>query len=155
MELQGRRIEVLGTVQGVGFRPWIYRIARALGIKGQVHNDGRGVTSDAFGNQEVLDGFLQAIEANPPPAAAIRRLSWTAIPARECRGTRTGRSERCARPRAARPFRPTTPLPLCGEAKRESVYALCARGKLPHVRVSNALRIAPEDIESFTGLRRN
>jgi hydrogenase maturation protein HypF len=83
MGLQGRRIEVLGTVQGVGFRPWIYRIARALGIKGQVHNDGRGVTIDAFGNQEALDRFLQAIEANPPPAAAIRRLSWKAIPARE------------------------------------------------------------------------
>ncbi len=82
MELQGRRIEVLGTVQGVGFRPWIYRIAKTLGIKGQVHNDGRGVTIDAFGNQESLDRFLHAIEANPPPAAAIRRLSWTAIEVR-------------------------------------------------------------------------
>jgi hydrogenase maturation protein HypF len=83
MDLQGRRIEVLGTVQGVGFRPWIYRIAKALGIKGEVHNDGRGVTIDAFGNQEALDRFLRAIEANPPPAAAIRRLSWAAIPARQ------------------------------------------------------------------------
>jgi hydrogenase maturation protein HypF len=83
MDLQGRRIEVRGTVQGVGFRPWIYRIARTLGIKGQVHNDGRGVTIDAFGNQESLDSFLKAIEANPPPAAAIRRLSWTAIPVRD------------------------------------------------------------------------
>ncbi|MGO8970845.1 MAG: carbamoyltransferase HypF [Myxococcaceae bacterium] len=82
MDLQGRRIEVRGTVQGVGFRPWIYRIARTLGIKGQVHNDGRGVTIDAFGSQESLDSFLRAIEANPPPAAAIRRLSWTTIPVR-------------------------------------------------------------------------
>jgi hydrogenase maturation protein HypF len=83
MALEGRRIEVLGTVQGVGFRPWIYRIARTLGIKGQVHNDARGVTIEAFGNQEMLDRFLQLIEASPPPAAAIRRMSWKAIPARD------------------------------------------------------------------------
>jgi hydrogenase maturation protein HypF len=82
MVLEGRRIEVLGTVQGVGFRPWIYRLAKGLGIGGQVHNDARGVTIEAFGEQNLLDRFLALIEANPPPAAAIRRLSWEPIPAR-------------------------------------------------------------------------
>jgi hydrogenase maturation protein HypF len=82
MVLEGRRIEVLGTVQGVGFRPWIYRLARGLGIGGQVHNDARGVTIEAFGDQLALDRFLQLIEATPPPAAAIRRLTWEPIPAR-------------------------------------------------------------------------
>lgn len=83
MGLQGRRIEVRGTVQGVGFRPWIYRIARTLGVKGQVQNDGRGVTIEAFGNPDALDHFLQLIETTPPPAADIRQLSWKAIPARD------------------------------------------------------------------------
>jgi hydrogenase maturation protein HypF len=82
MVLEGRRIEVLGTVQGVGFRPWIYRLARGLGIGGQVHNDARGVTIEAFGEEAVLDRFLALIESTPPPAAAIRRLSWESIPAR-------------------------------------------------------------------------
>ena len=82
MELEGRRIEVLGTVQGVGFRPWIWRLARGLGIGGEVHNDARGVTIEAFGDQGALDRFLELIEASPPPAAAIRRLSWEPIPAR-------------------------------------------------------------------------
>jgi len=82
MVLEGRRIEVLGTVQGVGFRPWIYRLARGLGIGGQVHNDARGVTIEAFGEQAALDRFLELIEAEPPPAAAIQRLSWEAIPPR-------------------------------------------------------------------------
>jgi hydrogenase maturation protein HypF len=82
MALEGRRIEVQGTVQGVGFRPWIYRLARDLGLGGRVHNDARGVTIEAFGHQEALDRFLQLIEATPPPAAAIRRLTWESIPAR-------------------------------------------------------------------------
>ena len=41
---QGRRIDVVGTVQGVGFRPWVYRVATQLGIRGQVRNDVSGVT---------------------------------------------------------------------------------------------------------------
>jgi hydrogenase maturation protein HypF len=93
MGLQGRRIEVLGTVQGVGFRPWIYRIAQTLGVHGQVHNDTRGVTIEAFGSQETLDRFLQLIEATPPPAASIRRMSWTAIPAQDVQAFRITASQ--------------------------------------------------------------
>jgi Acylphosphatase len=52
MALEGRRIEVQGTVQGVGFRPWIYRLARDLGLGGKVHNDARGVTIEAFGHPQ-------------------------------------------------------------------------------------------------------
>ena len=40
-EVLGRRIEVGGTVQGVGFRPWVYRIARESGVGGRVWNDSR------------------------------------------------------------------------------------------------------------------
>jgi hydrogenase maturation protein HypF len=80
MGLEGRRIEVTGTVQGVGFRPWIYRLARSLGVNGEVHNDTSGVTIEAFGNQEALDRFLELIETRPPPAASIRRMSWRSIP---------------------------------------------------------------------------
>ena len=46
----GRRIEVRGIVQGVGFRPWVYRLAHEEGIRGRVRNDGAGVTIEAFGS---------------------------------------------------------------------------------------------------------
>jgi hydrogenase maturation protein HypF len=82
MTLEGRRIEVQGTVQGVGFRPWIYRLASGLGLGGRVQNDARGVTIEAYGHREALDRFLQLMQATPPPAAAIRRLTWESIPAR-------------------------------------------------------------------------
>ena len=41
--MPGLRIAVIGTVQGVGFRPWVYRVARELGVAGNVHNDEAGV----------------------------------------------------------------------------------------------------------------
>ena len=82
MTLEGRRIAVRGTVQGVGFRPWVYRAAREGGIGGEVRNDAQGVTIEAFGAAEALDAFLDRLTAEPPPAAAIRELEWWPIPPR-------------------------------------------------------------------------
>ncbi|MGE5236390.1 MAG: acylphosphatase, partial [Acidobacteriota bacterium] len=78
--VEGRRIEVRGTVQGVGFRPWVYRIAHEEGIRGRVSNDARGVTIDAFGSAEALAAFLRRIESDPPPAAVVREVAARAIP---------------------------------------------------------------------------
>jgi hydrogenase maturation protein HypF len=80
---QGRRIEVVGTVQGVGFRPWVYRVATQLGIRGQVRNDVGGVTVEAFGEPSALDGLVRTLQSDPPPAAEIRSLRWKEIPPRE------------------------------------------------------------------------
>src|SRR5690606_33858967 len=44
----GRRITLEGTVQGVGLRPWLYRVARRLGLAGEVRNTQRGVVIEAF-----------------------------------------------------------------------------------------------------------
>ena len=67
----GRRIEVRGTVQGVGFRPWVYRLAREEGIRGRVRNDGGGVTIEAFGAETVLARFMRRLGAEAPPAARV------------------------------------------------------------------------------------
>jgi hydrogenase maturation protein HypF len=80
MTLGGRRIQIHGIVQGVGFRPWVYRLARQNGISGRVSNGTEGVTIDAFGAEEELDSFLRGLQANPPPAARIRELRWQTIP---------------------------------------------------------------------------
>ena len=53
LEVEGRRILVRGTVQGVGFRPWVYRLAVEEGLSGRVRNDTLGVTIEAFGLPEV------------------------------------------------------------------------------------------------------
>lgn len=82
---QGRQIEVVGTVQGVGFRPWVYRLATELGLHGQVRNEVGGVTVEAFGEPSALDGLVQALRTDPPPAARIRSLHWKEIPVRDAR----------------------------------------------------------------------
>ena len=46
----GRHIEIRGVVQGVGFRPWVYQLARRDGIAGRVRNDSSGVIIYAFGS---------------------------------------------------------------------------------------------------------
>jgi hydrogenase maturation protein HypF len=79
MTTVGRRIEIRGIVQGVGVRPWIYRLAMEQGITGHVRNDGMGVTIDAFGSEPTLDTFVHRLETSAPPSAAIRELRWSAI----------------------------------------------------------------------------
>jgi len=77
----GRRIEIRGVVQGVGFRPWVYRLATEGGVAGRVRNDAAGVIIDAFGSETALDDFVCRLESGPPPAAEIRELHTHPIPA--------------------------------------------------------------------------
>jgi len=76
---EGRRIELRGTVQGVGMRPWIYRVAHDHGVTGRVWNQGNGVTIKAFGDGGTLDSFVNALKSTPPPAAVIEALETTSI----------------------------------------------------------------------------
>ncbi|MGB5375973.1 MAG: carbamoyltransferase HypF [Polyangiales bacterium] len=78
--MAGHRIEIRGTVQGVGFRPWVYRLASCVGVVGRVRNDPRGVTIEAFGSQAVLDRFTRELQRDTLPAAHIVELCETTIP---------------------------------------------------------------------------
>ena len=74
--LEGRRLRISGTVQGVGFRPWVYRLAQTEAIRGRVRNDNAGVTIDAFGTPATLQRFAQRLANDPtrPAAARINRI---------------------------------------------------------------------------------
>jgi hydrogenase maturation factor HypF (carbamoyltransferase family) len=64
----GRHIEIRGVVQGVGFRPWVYKLARTAGLTGSVSNNAAGVVIDAFaGAESELDAFVARLRADPPP----------------------------------------------------------------------------------------
>lgn len=68
------RIQIYGIVQGVGFRPFIYRLARRHGLFGWVLNSSRGVMIHAQGRSVDIDGLLKDIRAELPPQAAIDNL---------------------------------------------------------------------------------
>ena len=82
----GRRIVVQGTVQGVGFRPWVARLARERGVSGEVWNAGDGVVIEAFAAAEVLDGLLARLAEPAPPAARVQTIEWQEIPLRQGTG---------------------------------------------------------------------
>jgi len=66
-----RRIRVRGAVQGVGFRPFVYRLARELALAGWVRNDAEGVEIDVQGQGGAVDKLLARLEHEAPPLARI------------------------------------------------------------------------------------
>lgn len=75
----GLRIGIHGAVQGVGFRPFVYRLATELALSGWVGNDNRGVTTEAFGDRAALEEFLRRIVLERPAASVITHLEHTWI----------------------------------------------------------------------------
>lgn len=64
-------VRVTGIVQGVGFRPFVYRLARRLGLGGWVLNDEVGVLIEVEGPDEALKEFLKRLSSDAPPSAFI------------------------------------------------------------------------------------
>jgi len=79
--LPGEQIRVRGLVQGVGFRPVVWRLARALGLAGDVRNDGGGVLIRLWGGTVARDAFCERLLAESPPLARIRSLERTPLAA--------------------------------------------------------------------------
>ena len=67
-------IRVRGRVQGVGFRPTVWRIARELELVGEVLNDSEGVLVRVGGKPRDIEDFIARVESEPPPLARIDRL---------------------------------------------------------------------------------
>ena len=73
-------IIISGIVQGVGFRPFIYRLATEMGLYGWVRNSTSGVEIEAGGTDERLAHFIRRIRDEAPPLADITTLTHQALP---------------------------------------------------------------------------
>ena len=69
------RLRVTGTVQGVGFRPFVYRHARALGLSGFVRNDSAGVLIEVEGDDATVAELARVVEHEPPPLARVAAVT--------------------------------------------------------------------------------
>ncbi|MGE5391173.1 MAG: carbamoyltransferase HypF [Deltaproteobacteria bacterium] len=76
-------IRITGIVQGVGFRPHVFRLASEYGLKGWVLNSSAGVFIEAEGSQKDLDDFARRLVEEPPPLAIIRQCEINEIPVRD------------------------------------------------------------------------
>ncbi len=78
-----RRLVVTGQVQGVGFRPFIFRLAEELLLAGTVRNAPEGVVIEVQGPPRQLDQFARRVEAEQPPLARILRVTVQDVPAED------------------------------------------------------------------------
>ncbi len=67
-------INIKGIVQGVGFRPFVYKIAKENSINGWVKNTSKGVVIEAEGNDESIDKFIYMLKNNPPELSNITEI---------------------------------------------------------------------------------
>lgn len=77
------KIEIDGVVQGVGFRPFVYKLARRHGLTGMVANTSMGVEIEAQGVPEILADFVLALQSDAPPQAEIYSLCSSPLPPAE------------------------------------------------------------------------
>jgi hydrogenase maturation protein HypF len=74
------RVSVRGVVQGVGFRPFVYQLARVHGLGGWVRNTSGDVQIEVEGNEEAVEHFLTELKSKAPPMARIEALTHTYHP---------------------------------------------------------------------------
>ncbi|MGE5048195.1 MAG: carbamoyltransferase HypF [Deltaproteobacteria bacterium] len=131
--LQGRHIEIRGTVQGVGFRPWVYRVALQVGVGGRVLNDAAGVVIEAFGTGALLDRFVAELQRGRPPAAEVRSFAVREIAPRQVRGFTIAASAVSAERRVSIP----ADLATCPDCEREIFDPANRRYRYPFTNCTN------------------
>ena len=75
-----RHFLIEGIVQGVGFRPYVHRLARQLGLSGWARNTAAGLELELEGPAAALDAFGEALRTAPPPLAVVEGVHTRGIP---------------------------------------------------------------------------
>jgi len=126
-------IKVRGVVQGVGFRPFVYRLASELSANGWVLNGEEGVAIHVEGDGAILDDFVRRLKAEAPPASRIVSVEVEqAAPAGFDRFF-IKESERNRRPTV----RISPDLPVCDECVRELGDPANRRYRYPYINCTN------------------
>jgi hydrogenase maturation protein HypF len=128
-----REISVRGIVQGVGFRPFIYSLARRHGLAGLVRNDAEGVHIEAEGAPEELDRFLLGITQEAPSLAVVEAIAWRPLAVLEEREFRIEESREGARRRAL----VSPDVAACGECLAEIFDPSDRRYRYPVTNCTN------------------
>lgn len=77
VSLRRLRITIRGAVQGVGFRPFVFRLAKELSLLGWVINNSHGVFIEVEGQKKTLDQFLLRLQQEKPPRAFIQSMEFS------------------------------------------------------------------------------
>ncbi len=136
------RLEIRGAVQGVGFRPFVFRLAEELALAGWVSNDTRGVFVEVEGPREALERFRARLEAERPAHAVVQGIEAAWLPPAGFRGFEIRVSDAQGDRRAA----VLPDLATCEDCLRETLDPRDRRHRYPF---TNCTRCGPR----FTILR--
>jgi hydrogenase maturation protein HypF len=126
-------VRVRGVVQGVGFRPFVFRLARAHTLAGWVLNDDEGVQIHVEGADEALKTFLRDLREQSPPAARITAIDVSGDEASDVADFTIRESRRSHRPTA----RIAPDLPVCDACLAELVDQRDRRFGYPYINCTN------------------
>jgi hydrogenase maturation protein HypF len=129
----GRKIEIKGIVQGVGFRPFIYSLANQYQLKGWVKNTSKGVIIEVDGKAGAIDAFLQHILSSPPPLAHIDTITSSKISPNGYTTFQIIESE--AIPGEFVPISPD--MAICNDCRRELFDPTNPRYRYPFINCTN------------------
>lgn len=128
-----RRVQIRGVVQGVGFRPFVYRLAKVTGVTGWVQNGENGVEIHAEGATGDLDRFFQALHTQAPPASRIASLEQRAVDLENFGEFVIRESVKNRRPTV----RVSPDLPICDDCLRELFDPGDRRYLYPYINCTN------------------
>ncbi|MEN6635937.1 MAG: carbamoyltransferase HypF [Clostridiaceae bacterium] len=126
------RIQVRGIVQGVGFRPFVYREAMRFALSGFVQNTGSGVTIEIEGDNAACAGFLSALNDEAPPLSRIQSVEAGEIPAKNERGFLIRASEGGEKSALISPD-----IGICEDCRRELFSKNDRRFRYPFINCTN------------------
>jgi len=130
---QGYRIRIRGIVQGVGFRPHVFRLAKDLGLTGTIANTSSGVVIEVHGPRSDLTAFLDRLRRQPPPASRIMEMEAESVPF----SRQEGFSILPSRP-GLRPDTQVAPdIGLCADCLRELFDPADRRYRYPFINCTN------------------
>jgi len=130
---QRRRIRITGTVQGVGFRPFVYRLAADLRLAGWVGNDSLGVILEAEGSTAALDRLSRRLVDEAPPLARVASIKVEALPPTGATGFTIADSRAAGAPAVAVPVDAAT----CADCRRELFDPTDRRHRYPFINCTN------------------
>jgi len=126
-------IRVTGTVQGVGFRPFVFRLAGELGLAGSVRNTSAGVVIEVEGERARVEAFARRLTSEAPPLARIASVESREVEPTGEAGFRIIESEAAARPTALIP----PDVALCADCAREIADPTDRRHAYPFTNCTN------------------
>ncbi|HST10438.1 MAG TPA: carbamoyltransferase HypF [Terriglobales bacterium] len=126
-------IRVRGVVQGVGFRPFVYRLACANTLAGWVLNGEQGVEIHLEGAEHALDAFVHDLKDHPPAAASISEIEIVPAELVGLQDFTIRESERREQPTV----RISPDLPVCEECRQELFDSENPRYLYPYINCTN------------------